>query len=157
MAKNVKASATENQPKTEAVREDTTWKDDPNAQIRRVFRATNPLTKVEIATLNRKTAIVNGTTQQALFLTIPVNHVAQYILDDRFEKDEYSEQLKTLRRYEKAGTVVEMPPHWEGTLFVEPAPLTPAEIRAEELRLENEALLAELKELKEGKARINEE
>lgn len=133
-------------------KEDTTWKDKPNAKIRRVFRATNPLTKTELATLMRRKSIINGTEMEAKFLSISVNHAAQYILADTFEDDDYAEQLKAMRRYEKAGTVIEMPPHWEGTLYVEPAPLTPAELRAQELAIENEKLLARIKELeKEGK------
>lgn len=150
-----KASATTNQPKTEVVTEDMTWKNEPIAKIRRVFRATNPFTKVELATLSRKRRIIGGDEYPAQFMTISVNHVAQYILADTFEDDEYQEQLKALRKYEKAGTVIEMPPHWEGTLYVEPAPLTVAEIKCGELQSENEALLARIKELEE-RSKINE-
>lgn len=144
--KDDKAVTTESQPETQR---DMTWKNDPNAKIRRVFRATNPLTKTELATLMRRAGIINGTNVDAKFLTIPVNHAAQYILADTFEDDEYQEQLKAMRRYEKIGTVIEMPPHWEGILFVEAAPLTPSELKAQELAAENEKLLARIKELEE--------
>lgn len=150
--KNDNATSTEVQPITET-KEDTTWKDKPNEQIRRVFRATNPLTKVELATLNRKKRIVGGTEYPAQFLTISVNPAAQYVLSEQFEPDEYQEQLKALRSCEKQGMVVEMPPHWEGKLYVEPAPLTPAEVIAEKLRIENEGLLAKIKELEERKTK----
>lgn len=151
--KDDKAVSTESQPEVKV--SEGNWKSEPKAKIKRVFRATDPLTKVELATLMRRKSIINGTEYEAKFLTIPVNHAAQYILADSFEDEDYQEQLKAMRRYEKQGTVIEMPPHWEGRLFVETPPLTPAEQRVEELSSENEKLLAKIKELEE-RSKINE-
>lgn len=116
---------------------DETWKKDPEAKIKRVFRTTKvpfEQEKRQIGTVNRQEGTVSGTTVRPMTLWKKVNHAGQYILQEN--EQEYDVQLKALRREVAKGRILEVDPVWDGRPFVPKPPPDEKDKRIKELEAE---------------------
>lgn len=107
------------------VKKDRTWKDEkPNDVKKRVFRAVNPLTKVNIHTVNKPAQVIDGIKHDAVTIKLKPNKAGQYVLSESAKC--YAEQLAVLRARKD---IYEVEPSWEGKTFVDPPAPTPEEKR----------------------------
>ena len=132
-------AAAESLPVEMTVDEDSTlWKDDPNAQIRRVFRVTcPPLNEAFMTLLIHPAVVMEGggvrTTEERV-VSIEPNAAQQYVLGA--EAIEYPEQLKALRRHEARGAIEECAPKSEGIPWIPPEQRRMKDLRDELEKLE---------------------
>ena len=116
----------------------TLWKDDPDAQIERVFRATLPPYNEALATLFiQPSVVVQGggvRTTEEKYVTIEPNPAQQYVLGA--DAIEYAAQLAALRYHEKRGAIEECPPENKGVPWVPPEQVRKKELMDELAELE---------------------
>ena len=117
---------------------DNTWKDDPDAEIERVFRGDHFRAGVpfreNIMVRQRLASQVNGTTVEPFSKKLMPTPSNQYILLKGAV--DYPKQLESLRKHEADGNIIEIDPKFKGSPYIHPTMIA---IR------EHEKILAELK------------